>query len=419
MNPPDTAPNWPSLALGLLGPFLLSLPVGAQDILADLDRALEWQSPDGHWRLALDGSLDLEAYFGEEPLPGLVFDEDTAFFQPRLTLFAEAALGQQWRVFTQIRADRGFDPGIDTDGEIRADEYALSYRPWENGALQVQAGKFATVFGNWVPRHLSWDNPFITAPVPYESVTVASDVTLVPGPAALLARRELPDNKRSWVPVIWGPSYAAGMSAAGQLGRVDYGVEVKNAALSSRPSQWDPLDVGWDDPTVTARLAWNFQPPWTVGASFSRGAWLQENARFATGAPLAPPLDPGDWPQTTWGLDARYERHHWQIWAEVIGSRFAVPNVGDLESLSYYVEMKYRLGAGWFAAVRWGQQFFDDAETASNPVGWDRDLWRTDFAAGWRITPHAQIKAQYSFGDSEGHSPQGQHLGAVQFTLRF
>ena len=36
--------------------------------------------------------------------------------------------------------------------------------------LNVQAGKFATVVGNWIERYDSWNNPFITAPLPYENM---------------------------------------------------------------------------------------------------------------------------------------------------------------------------------------------------------------------------------------------------------
>ena len=54
---------------------------------------------------------------------------------------------------------------------MRLDEYAIRVSPLKDIPLSVQVGKFGTVVGNWVPRHYSWDNPFINAPLPYENVT--------------------------------------------------------------------------------------------------------------------------------------------------------------------------------------------------------------------------------------------------------
>src|SRR5262249_58275272 len=95
-------------------------------------------------------------------------------FNPRLTLFLDMQIGSQIYFFAQSRLDRGFDP-TDFGANIRLDEYAVRITPWQDGRFSVQVGKFATVVGNWVPRHLSWENPFINAPVVYENVTAIRD----------------------------------------------------------------------------------------------------------------------------------------------------------------------------------------------------------------------------------------------------
>ena len=95
---------------------------------------------------------------------------------PRLTLFADVHIWSGALLFRRRRAlDRGFDPS-DRGASLRLDEMPLCES--RHGATIVshfQAGKFATVVGNWVPRHLSWDNPFIGAPLVYENVTQISD----------------------------------------------------------------------------------------------------------------------------------------------------------------------------------------------------------------------------------------------------
>src|SRR5919204_1632354 len=107
---------------------------------------------------------------------------------------------------------------------------------FSNAFITLQIGKFATVVGNWVPRHLSWDNPFINAPLPYENITAVSDKGAPASARDFVERFER--EKYEFVPVIWGPSYASGISVSGRLGKFDYAAEMKNASLSSRPESW-------------------------------------------------------------------------------------------------------------------------------------------------------------------------------------
>src|SRR6185312_8758036 len=95
---------------------------------------------------------------------------------------------------------------------------------WEAAGARanLQIGKFATLIGNWAPRHDSWSNPFVNAPVPYENVTIVSDVSIAPSRDAFLARRELADRKHIWQPIIWGPSYTSGAAVFGALGAFEY-----------------------------------------------------------------------------------------------------------------------------------------------------------------------------------------------------
>ena len=83
--------------------------------------------------------------------------------------------------------------------------------------LNLQVGKFATVVGSWVQRHDSWQNPLITAPLPYENLTPLSDGDVPGSPADLLGRRRVADDKGEWLPIIWGPVYATGGSAFGRV----------------------------------------------------------------------------------------------------------------------------------------------------------------------------------------------------------
>jgi hypothetical protein len=213
--------------------FLLS-SLQAQGVLESLDDALTLSSADGEWRADVSGLLDLEAYLPEEQALGLVETNDEVFFNPRLTLLLDLQMTSHWRAHVQMRTDRGFDPGFAVDGETRLDEYFVEWKPLESNVLNVRAGKFATAFGAWTPRRLSWDNPFVTAPAAYSDMLPITDNMAAPL-AGFSGRRSMAENRQTWVPILWGPSYASGVSIFGRTEHLDYALEVKNAAISSRP----------------------------------------------------------------------------------------------------------------------------------------------------------------------------------------
>src|SRR2546430_4594409 len=189
------------------------------DSLDRLDSALTLSAFQDNLRARLSGTVDLELYHFEQPAPGLIDSDIDTLFNPRLTLFLDTQIGSHVYVFVQSRVDRGFDPS-DHGAQVRADEYALRVTPWDDSRFTLQIGKFATVVGNWVARHLSWDNPFINAPLPYENVTAIEDKA-APNNYGFL-NIGTPAEKYEYHPVIWGPSYATGVSVAGALGPFGY-----------------------------------------------------------------------------------------------------------------------------------------------------------------------------------------------------
>src|SRR5690348_5261946 len=194
------------------------------DALDRLDNTLTASAFQDNFRARLSGAVDLEFYNFQQPPPGLINSEIDNLFNPRLTLFLDAQAGSQVYFFAQARLDRGFDPS-DHGAQVRLDEYALRITPWADGRFTLQLGKFSTVVGNWVPRHLSWDNPFVNAPLVYENITGISDKVAPYSGFDFVTRLEA-NQKYEFNPVIWEPSYATGVSASGQLGRFDYAAEV-------------------------------------------------------------------------------------------------------------------------------------------------------------------------------------------------
>lgn len=391
-----------------------SLVASAQDPLAWLDERLSYQSENGAVVAEVSGLFDQEAYYVDDIPPGLLF-ENESFYNPRLSLFVDVEAGENLYLFMQARVDRGFDPGAAVNA-ARFDEYFARYTTPGENPVSFQFGKSATIFGNWVDRHFTWNNPFINAPLPYENVLVITDHVAPGAPGPFLGRRRIPDNKGAWLPVLWGPAYTSGGTVFGQVGRLNYGASVKNNSVSSRPKFWDAQALGWEHPTYTFDLGFTPNAAWHLGGSFSYGAYLLPQAE--PGLPAG--KHRGDFNQYTLGWDLKYAHRHWEVWSEVILSRFEVPNVGNADTASYYVETRYKFTPKMYVGLRWNQQFFGSVPDGDGGTRhWDRNAWRIDTALGYRFTRHIQAKVQYSRNHQSGAFQQGENLLAGQLTLRF
>ena len=401
-----TALSLKTLALLCLGLLAVTAAHG-QDFLDRLDDALSVSAYDGRVRARLSGLVDLEGYYFEHPAPGLIDTDDRGFFNPRLTLFLDAQFGPSVYFFAQARLDRGFDGG-DNGPRFDLDEYAARYTPWSDGRLSFQFGKSATVVGNWVPRHHSWDNPFVNAPLPYENLTPVSDTE--PPTSRQAFGRVRTGDKNEDLPIIWGPAYATGLTLSGHASLFEYAAEVKNVPTASRPESWRATEIGFSQPAVDGRFALHLNPAWTVGVSAVNGVYLRPEA-----GPLLPDRRGyDDYRQYMLGQEASYAAGRWQVWAETFESHFEVPRVGHFDTLSYYLEARYQFTPPLFGALRWNQQI----STAIDGAPRTPDTWRVDAAAGYRFTEHLQWKLQYSF---EGDGPlygRGSTV-ATQLTARF
>ncbi len=387
--------------------------VRAEDMLDRVEEALAFSTAGGELHGKFSGLASYEAYrFSGTPL-GSVFTSRRDFFNPRLILFADVQMGSHWYGFVQSRFDRGFNPRDHTT-QLRMDEYALRLTPWNDGRFNFQIGKFATVVGNWVGRHQSWENPFVNAPMMYDNFTAIYDAEIPATAQKFLSGAT--DDRYDYNPVIWGPSYATGASISGGLGKFDYAAEIKNSSLASRPESWELRSMNFAHPTISSRVGFRPDQAWNLGVSYSEGSYLLPRA-FA-GQP--PGSGPGDYLQKVIAQDLSFAWHHLQLWAEVFASRFQVPNAGNADTLGYYLEAKYKFTPQMFGAVRWNQMHFSrmsDGTGGSAP--WFPDMWRMDVASGYRPTAHTQIKLQYSLQHESVSFRPYSHMLALQLTIRF
>ncbi len=150
----------------------------------------------------------------------------------------------------------------------------------------------------------------------------------------------------------------------------------------------------------------------------------QQATSLSDARPARPTLAPGhtlgDYREVVLGQDLGFAWHHVQFWAECFEARFAIPLVGDVGTLAYYVEAKYKFTPQFSGAGRWNQQQFDRVRAGDGEwVPWGSDVWRIDVAPSYRFTPHTEGKLQFSLQHNAVGRPVYARLVAVQFVVRF
>ena len=92
----------------------------------------------------------------------------------------------------------------------------------------------------------------------------------------------------------------------------------------------------------------------------------------------------------------------------------------NADTQAYYVEAKVKLSPQLFIAARWNQQLFSSIPGGPyGPQRWSRNVWRADLGPGYRLTPHVQVKVQYSLERQDADSGTFGQMLAGQFTTRF
>ncbi|MES2475552.1 MAG: hypothetical protein V4640_07210 [Verrucomicrobiota bacterium] len=364
---------------------------------------------DGPLRLDLRPSVEAVVWSGDTPPPTLLGYDASTFFAPRFTLAVDAAAGEHWFFSATSRWDRGFDAEDGTGGEVRLDEIIVRWRVFDDARLNFQFGKFPTAFGAWSGQHDFFDDPFLSAPLPYSQIIgINTRNPSANTPAAIAARHQgsAPAfstlSKDQWASVIWGPDYASGASAFGATEFLDYALEIKNSALSAHPDSWGGTD--FSDPTLTGRFGFRPDAAWAFGLSASRGPWMEENA---------PGIERDDFMQNTLGLDARWAHHNLIVSGEAVLSEFETPAAGDLRTAAWYLQARWKVSPGFWLASRFGRITANE----SNGVPWQPDVWRAEIGTGWRLTSDLLIKAGYSY--TTGDDDAGNHLVGTGIGWRF
>lgn len=391
------------------------------DDVADAVRdATLFTTEDGKVSLDFDFYLTMDNLFMSQPPPPLIVNPNNYLPNPRLSMLGQFDYDGWLTLFALGRVDRGFDP-TDDDAQVRPDEYYLQLDPF-GGHVRFTAGKFGTSYGQWGRRYFEWDNPMTNAPLVYDWMTTVGDgndaPTVAPTRAAFLARKNQVVPRSKWLPAVWGPSYTSGFRFDGTSDIWDYALEVKNDALSSRPSEWDLWNHGLYGSALswTGRLGVRPMTDWNIGVSGSAGAYLIPNA---PGVPAGSQWF--DYLQRAVCVDVAWAHGPVEVWAEAHWSSFDVPGeVGTVGLWSWFAESRWKVSPGWWLSGRFNQQLYDDIpDGLGGTTPWDNDVWRVDACVGWKVDRTVTVKFQYSYADESGPVGQGRNLFDLQLIFAF
>jgi hypothetical protein len=374
-------------------------------------------SADGSFRLNTDLWLTQDFMVFDRPPPSLVRTGEWQTYWPQLNGLMAMEFGEHLSLVALGQVYRGFDP-VDQSLSANLSEYFAVIQPFDSRALVLKGGTFATCFGQWVNRHFSFQNPLINAPLMYEGMTGVSDgsgnVSATPSRAAFLNRRNLVQNVPAWLPIVWGPSYTSGGQVGGTAGAFDYAVELKNASLSSRPSEWQFWQKDFADPTVTGRVGWRPDAAWTFGVSGSGGSFIAADPLTTRS------MNAWDSTQTVVGADVSWAHGPLQVWSEFAFSRWRIPGLEPADAYSYFVEAKWKFAQQLWLAGRWNQQFYGDyGAVGGGTTSWGDDTWRIDACLGWKLDRFVQLKAQYTYTGQVGFDQQSPSTFALQLVVEF
>lgn len=400
-------------------------------VLTPAGTAAAQTAPGAH--VFFSANLDLAYPFTAqgEPEVNRLIRGDSPFDNVRLRLFGDVVMNPRWTVFNQILIDPSSREGIHTflRSYVRFDVFAK-----EKADLSLQAGIVPTPFGAYSPRAYSDKNPLVSDPLMYHYFTTLRANQLPASNADLLRHRgqgQASDftgfagggstTRFNGLPMIYDTCWDVGLQAVGSLGRLEYIVGVAQGTLST------PRIFAGDNndgKQLSGRLAFVPMAGLVLGASYARGPYL--DAALEANLPAGTDVD--DFNQEIYGFDLEYGVRHLALHAELANNRWEHPRITDgqgrredLKTLGWYVEGRYALAPGLFAAVRYDRIDFgdiDDGTGTGRKVPWDHDVYLWEYGLGYYLTDRviAKLLRQDHKTTSEPHR---EHFWAVQVSASF
>jgi hypothetical protein len=316
----------------------------------------------------------------------------------RFRVDASLRLGARAALLAEGRMDNGAGPSLSAA--------YLRVRPFEDHAVDIQAGRIPPIFGAFGRRAYGVDNPLIGLPFVYQYLTSLRSDALPASADDLVAMKGMgwintyPIGSAEWdagLPLVAADEWDTGVQVRWAGERVSVAVGV------TQGSQCDPRVR--DDNSgkqLLGRIELRPVLGLVLGASAAQGDYVDESAVAA----LPEASREASHVQQAFGADAEFSSGHWLLRAEGVLSRWFVPPVeaplvpSPLESWGLFVEARRKLRPGLYAAARFDHVGFSEL-TASPPPGsqtplvttWEAPVTRVEVGAGLNLRRNVVLKA--------------------------
>jgi len=322
-------------------------------------------------------------------------------------LFVNVRISDEVSAFVDVETWRGW--------EVRIYNAALTYKI-SGARLQVEAGKFAAPFGNFLPRRFAPQNFIYGYPL-YNDYRTGLTVDDIPGGNAALLGGRGKAFINTGLPLMARQAYITGAQFFGQLGAFGYHLGLANGALSN------PANISENKrPMIFGRV--HVQPliGLKLGASLANGGYLNGALLKTT----QPDLQSEKYGQTLAGVDVEYSRGYLVFYGEGIFNRWKSPLIREpLEALAWSAEIRYKILPRFFLAARYGRIHFSEIADPTDldadgkfTAPWEFPAWRLEPAVGFHLSRHALLKAAWQINRTG--RPTGDpadNLAAMQMTV--
>lgn len=339
--------------------------------------------------------------------------EDTGFFNntdydinatrmARVRLFGEWHLTRALSVVGELRSENGT--------HLITPSAYVRWRPRESGRLVIQAGRIPPVFGAFPRRPYGRDNLTLGVPLAYQYLT-----SLRPDALPLTITDVLRMRGRGWqpsypagsteirggVPLVSVANWDTGVEAVWETDAVELSGAVTRGTLAV-PAVRDSNGAV----SLTGRAAAHLPYGVTLGASASRGRWIDDAALDLTSAGRDSQSR-----QLGVGVDVEVGSGPFLARAEWVHARFDVPMVDPsaipvaLGADATFVEGRYRLHPRWQVGLRADRLGFTGVAGGTGSgllTDWDAPVKRVEGVVGFRATRQLELRLGWQHNWRDG-----------------
>lgn len=406
-------PHMPHLAPGLLVGLMLA--VAADPAIAQLLPEEPISLAGGH--LVLGGEFSATVAPEDPGFFNYTSYEFSALRNVRIGVSAEVRANDHLQLLGEVRLDQGH--------VLEAYGLFVRLRPWPARRFDIQAGRIPPTFGALSRTAYGSSNILIGQPLAYQYLMSIRPDALPAVNDDLLRMRgrgwlsEFPIGnsvEAPGLPMVNTSRWDTGVQAHGVVHKFEWTGAVTAGSLSD--PRFHDNNAGRQ---YAGRLVARPTVALALGASASRGAWLNSNVD-----PALTGQDSGDRSrQVAFGGDAEFSAGPWLIRGEAIRSTWTMPPIATLQIpeplLATYLllEGRYKIAPGFYLAMRGDRMDFSWITGERGPSTWEARTWRFETGVGYSITRNIQVKGSWQRNDRDGGRVRRDSLFAGQVLYWF